>query len=100
MEQGSPVEGWVFPAKSASEHMVTVNRLFTKARKAAGLPDKMVLYTARHGSLTDMAQVMTLKELMEIGGHSDTKTAIGYQHPDTLGIQERLQNAKTTGRIQ
>jgi len=100
MEQGSPVEGWVFPSTSKGGHLVNINKQFTKAREAAGLPDGMVLYTARHGSLTDMAQVMTLCEVMQIGGHADSKTALRYQHPNTANIQARLDNLKTSGRVQ
>jgi len=100
MEQGGPVQGWVFPSNAACGHLVTINVTFRKARKAAGLPDEMVLYASRHGALTDLAQVMTLKELMAISGHSDSRVAMSYQHPPTADIQKRLDEAKTTGRIQ
>jgi hypothetical protein len=76
MMQGMPTEGWVFPAESSCGHMVTIQKVFTAARNKAGLPSGMVLYTARHGQMTDLGAVASLKTTMEIGGHSDAKTAM------------------------
>jgi integrase len=98
--QGLPQEGWVFPSDSKSGHVVSINKAFAAARKGAGLPASMVLYTARHGYLTDVAAVRSLAETMKIGGHSDSRTAIGYQHPQTENLQRDLDAARTTGRIQ
>jgi integrase len=98
--RGKPKEGWVFPAKSESGHMTTIAEAFNKARDKAGLPQTMVPYTARHGVMTDLSKACTLREVMEIGGHTDIKTAMRYQHPDVAGIQKRLAEAQTSGRIQ
>jgi len=71
---GSPKEGWVFPsAKAKSGHTMSIAKAYTKARKAAGLPDAMVLYTARHGVGTDLGGVVSLKTVMEVLGHSDAR---------------------------
>jgi integrase len=96
---GSPAEGWAFPADSKSGHRTTIHKAFTKARNAAGLPAKMVLYAARHGAATDLAEVASLKAVMEILGHTQTKTALRYQHPDVNGLQARLDEARTNGRV-
>ena len=101
LDQGQPAQGWVFPAKKSNcGHMITIHKAFTKARKAAKLADSIVLYTARHGMGTDLAAVVSLKEVMETLGHADAKTALGYQHPDTAALHAKLEAAKTTGRIQ
>jgi len=101
MEQGQPAQGWVFPTKkSKCGHMITIHKAFTKARKASKLADSIVLYTARHGMGTELAAVVSLKEVMEPLGHADAKTALGYQHPDTAALQAKLEAAKTTGRLQ
>jgi integrase len=100
LEQDSPVSGYIFPSDSKSGHIVSVNKAFRAARKAAGLPQGKVLYTARHGRATDLAAVSTLKETMLVLGHSDSRTALQYQHPDTSDLQQRLNDARTTGRIQ
>jgi integrase len=99
-DSGSPIQGWIFPSPKAKRgHMTTIAKAFTAARKAAGLPDAMVLYTARHGAGTDLAAVVSLKTVMEALGHSDAKTAMGYQHPSVAGLQEKLDAAKTNGRV-
>jgi integrase len=92
--QGSPNVGWVFPAMSGVGHMVTIHKAFTKARALAGLPKELVLYTARHGTATDLAAVLSTKELMNIMGHTDFATAARYQHPQTDNLQARLDKSK------
>lgn len=95
---GFPVEGWVFPSpdwpnkgkSSASGHLTTINLPYNAARDKAGLPKKMVLYCARHGVSTAVAEVATLKETMQLLGHSHVQTAMKYQHPQAQGIGERL----------
>lgn len=99
--EGSPAEGWIFPANSACGHMTTINKPFIRARNRAGLPQKMVLYCARHGVSTAVADVATLKETMQILGHSDVKTALGYQHPNSKQVGERLwDRMRTNGSVQ
>jgi integrase len=100
LEQGSPAEGWIFPSDSKAGHICSIKTAFNRARKAAGLPSAMVLYTARHGMGTDLGAVVSLKEVMEVLGHTQAKTALGYQHPDVMGLEAKLAAAKTTGRIQ
>jgi len=100
LAQGMPNQGWVFPAESGSGHMETIHKAFSKARDAAGLPKTIVLYTARHGVGTDLGKVLSLREVMQILGHSDTKTAMIYQNPTTEDITARLEAAKPAGRIQ
>jgi hypothetical protein len=36
---------------------------------------------------------------MQIGGHSDAKTAMGYQHHEVTDLQARLDEAKVSGTI-
>jgi len=57
--------------------MVAIHKAFTAARKAAALADAIALYTTRHGMGTDLAAVVSLKEVMETLGHTDAKTALG-----------------------
>lgn len=94
MVQGLPAEGWVFPASSNFGHITTIHKAYTRARKAAGLPSAMCLYTARHGALSDLANVVSLKTVMEVGGHTDSKTAMRYQHPATADLRARLEAAR------
>lgn len=88
---GRPRQGWIFPsAKAECGHMVTIYKPFTNARNRAGLPEEMVLYCARHGVCTRVAEVATLKEVMQAMGHQDMKTALKYQHPDSKAIGEKV----------
>jgi integrase len=97
LEQGCPVQGWVFPAeRSGTGHIATITKAFNKARDAAKLPRALVVYTARHGALTDLASVLTIAETMMIGGHSDFRTAVAYQHPQTRNLQQKLDALQTT----
>jgi len=98
---GYPTQGWVFASPRAkSGHLTTIAKTFSEARDAAKLPKSLVLYAARHGRLTDLGQVLSLGETMMIGGHSQSKTALRYQHPDAESIRERLEKVQTTGAIQ
>lgn len=88
---GCPASGWVFPSATAlGGHLTTINLAFNRARDKAGLPPKMVLYCARHGAATAVADVATLKETMQLLGHSHVETALRYQHPKSKLIGERL----------
>lgn len=102
LAQGMPAAGWIFPSDSSVGHLVTIKRAFDRARDAAGLPKKMVPYCARHGFLTDLAGVASTAEVMRLGGHSSAQIAMTYQHPEasTAELQNRLDEASTTGRIQ
>jgi len=90
LAQGSPNTGWVFPAISSSGHRTSIQKAFVRARNLAGLPKEYVIYSARHGAATDIASVVSLKEVMNILGHSDMATALRYQHPSTENLQARL----------
>lgn len=94
---GMPQSGWVFPSTDAKGgHIVSIAKAFRKARVAAGLPLNLCLYTARHGVGTELGAILSLKEVMAVLGHADSRTALGYQHPSTTGIQKRLDEARHT----
>lgn len=97
-----PRAGWIFPSsKTKSGHMVTIRTAFNNARKRAGLPKEMVLYTARHGACTRVADVATLKQVMEMMGHADIETALKYQHPDSKAVGQKLwDQMKTSSSVQ
>lgn len=107
-KMGCPSEGWIFPSRSdlpglrsKCGHLVSIKHSFQAARDRAGLPKQMVLYTARHGAATNIAEVTTLKNSMQLLGHCDVKIAMRYQHPDSKEIAARLwDRAKTNGSVQ
>jgi integrase len=81
-KQGMPAQGWVFPAKSKPGHLTTVNNVFRKARRRAGLPEALVPYSGRHDfGTTAMAATGDPKLVGALMGHRDTKTTMRYNHP-------------------
>jgi integrase len=99
---GEQREGWVFPAKSVEGHLTTVDKQFRKARKAAGLPKNLVLYSARHDFGTRALQrTGNLAAVMRVMGYSDPRVAMQYQHPELEVIRQGLNtSSQTSARVQ
>ncbi len=69
-----------------------------KARKAAGLPEALVLYCARHDFGTFvMSKTGNLKAVMDTMGHSDVKIAMTYQHPELAIVGDAINSRHTYG---
>jgi integrase len=95
---GERSEGWVFQSRYKGKHIgaAFVNRQWVKARKAAGLPEGLVLYCARHDFGTYvMRKTGNLKAVMDTMGHTDIKIAMTYQHPELDIVREAI-NARGT----
>jgi integrase len=91
-------EGWVFPSRQTAKHITggLVNKQWVKARRAAGLPDDLVLYCARHdfGSYV-LGRTGNLKAVMDAMGHADVKIAMTYQHPELEIVREAINSRHT-----
>jgi integrase len=86
-------EGWVFQSRYKGKHIgaAFVNRQWVKARKAAGLPEDLVLYCARHDFGTYvMRKTGNLKAVMDTMGHTDIKIAMTYQHPELDIVRDAI----------
>jgi integrase len=88
---------WVFPSprkRGAHISYFPVAKQFGKARKAAGLPDDIVLYSARHSFATDMldrtGNIVLVQKML---GHESVTTTQRYLHPELKDIAE-LVNAR------
>ncbi|HTC94366.1 MAG TPA: site-specific integrase [Terriglobales bacterium] len=91
-------EGWVFQSVRKGKHIgaAFVNRQWVKARKAAGLPEDLVLYCARHDFGTYvMRKTGNLKAVMDTMGHSDVKIAMTYQHPELDVVRDAINSRHT-----
>ncbi len=81
---------WVFPSsrkKGSHISYFPVAKGFSKARKAAGIPDRVVLYTARHSFATDLLdQTGNLALVQAVMGHESVTTTARYLHPSLRGI--------------
>ncbi len=93
--QGSPEEGWVWPAATKTGHIdhSTVRDHHTKALKDSKVR-RFVLYSARHTFLTRLgASGCDVWTLMRIAGHSSISISSRYVHPSEstmLDAVERL----------
>lgn len=84
---------WVFPANSTSGHIRTVQHEFLKARKAAGLPETIVLYSARHTFATQvLAGTGNVALVMKALGHADARIAMRYQHPNIESVRKVIED--------
>lgn len=91
-------EGWVFPSRSKGKHVTggLVNKQWVKARRAAELPEDLVLYCARHdfGSYV-LGKTGNLKAVMDAMGHTDVKIAMTYQHPELEIVRDAINSRHT-----
>lgn len=91
-------EGWVFPSVRKGKHIgaAFMNRQWVKARRAAGLPEELVLYCARHDFGTYvLSRTGNLKAVMDAMGHADVKIAMTYQHPELEIVRDALNSRHT-----
>ena len=76
-------DDWLFPMRTDKTTPIRTNTLrscYDKARREANRPD-LHFHDLRHTCLTWLAQSgATVKELMDMAGHSDPKIAMVYQH--------------------
>ena len=91
-------EGWVFQSRYKGKHIgaAWVNRQWVEARRAAKLPEGLVLYCARHdfGSYL-LSKTGNLKAVMDTMGHADVRIAMTYQHPELEIVRSALNSRHT-----
>jgi site-specific recombinase XerD len=83
--QGATTE-WVFPSprkKGSHISYFPVAKQFSKTRAKAGLPDDIVLYSARHSFATDMldrtGNIVLVQKML---AHESVTTTQRYLHPE------------------
>jgi len=93
-------KGWVWESRRQGRHISEsfVNRQWVRAREAAGLPEDLVLYCARHdyGSFV-LRTTGNMKVVMDMMGQRDYRTALKYQHHEMEIAREAL-NARHNRR--
>ncbi|RIY19585.1 hypothetical protein CJI54_00025 [Bifidobacteriaceae bacterium NR026] len=96
-EQGLSKDDWLFPTRTDKTTPIRTNTLryyYDKAKLAANRPD-LHFHDLRHTCLTWLAQSgATVKELMDMAGHSDPKIAMIYQH---AADERRREQAEALG---
>jgi integrase len=92
---------YVFPSNRSRTGHIThtaVEKPFRAARKAAGLPAELVLYSARHSFATDLLdRTGNLKLVMDVLGHESVVTTQKYLHPALKNLAEVV-NQRNEGR--
>ena len=90
---------WVFPSprrKGSPMSYFLVAKDFTRTRKAAGLPDSLVLYSARHSFATDMLdRCGNLSLVQKLLGHEAVTTTQRYLHPELKGVAALVNQRNT-----
>ncbi|WP_263418713.1 tyrosine-type recombinase/integrase [Terriglobus albidus] len=88
---------WLFPSSgkngrvSQSGHLTTIDKQFNRAKKDANLPEHLVLYSARHTSLTNvMEETGNPKIVQQLGGHHRGTTTMKYIHPDAVAARDAI----------
>jgi integrase len=92
---GERKEGWLFPAKSKTGYLTTVAKAFARARKKAGLPSTVVLYSARHTfGTTVLEETKNPAVTMKAMGHGSARMMMRYQHPEYVEAVRRVINRR------
>lgn len=82
---------WLFPGTKAGRplHPAAVQRLFQRARRAAGIDKPATLHTLRHSFATHLLEagvdVVTVQKLL---GHTDLSTTSHYLHVSRRHLQQ------------
>lgn len=89
---------WLFPSALNHSEPIRTNTLrsyYTNAKKRSGVRMSLNFHALRHTCLTWLAQSgATVKELMDMAGHSDPKIAMVYQH---AADERRREQAEALG---
>ena len=92
--KGDAIEGWVFPSeKSKSGHITDreVSKQWREAKKLAGLPEAVDLYSARHRFGTDVSEkTSNVMALLDVLGHQKADTSRIYIHPEMQQIRDTI----------
>lgn len=90
-EQGSPTEGWVFPAPTKSKRLESLKSQHKRALKDSKVAP-FVLYSLRHTMLTRLGEAgADAFSIQKIAGHSSILVSQRYVHP----TEERTEGAFT-----
>lgn len=89
---------WLFPSTLKHDEPIRTTMLrkyYTNAKKRSGVRMSLNFHALRHTCLTWLAQSgATVKELMDMAGHSDPKIAMIYQH---AADERRREQAEALG---
>jgi len=90
--QGKPLEGFVWSAKTRSDHIVasSLKRQHRRALRESGVIP-FVLYTLRHTFLTRLGEAgCDAWTLARIAGHSSIRLSTRYVHPSDDAVHEAM----------
>jgi integrase len=87
-----PQQIWLFPAKSASGHRVSIEKSFRRVVVTTGLdPYQVVRHTLRHTAITHLVQAgVDLPTVKRISGHKTLQMVERYSHQNGQHIQAAM----------
>ncbi len=82
VEAAEPDQVWLFPARSATGHAMSIEIPFRRVVAAAGLdPKEVVRHTLRHTAITHLVQAgVDLPTVQRISGHKTMQMVVRYSH--------------------
>jgi integrase len=87
-----PQQIWLFPAKSASGHRVSIEKSFRRVVVTTGLdPYQVVRHMLRHTAITHLVQAgVDLPTVKRISGHKTLQMVERYSHQNGQHIQAAM----------
>lgn len=85
---------WLFPSKrSASTHVMNIEKAFRRVVARAGLnPKEVVRHTLRHTAITHLVQAgVDLPTVQRISGHKSLQMVVRYSHQNGSHIQAAME---------
>lgn len=89
INNAAPEQQWLFPARSASGHVMNIEKPFRRVVATAGLdPKQIVRHTLRHTAITHLVQAgIDLPTVKRISGHKTLQMVERYSHQNGAHIQ-------------
>lgn len=92
VDAAEPGQVWLFPARSATGHAMSIEIPFRRVVAAAGLDSKEVVrHTLRHTAITHLVQAgVDLPTVQRISGHKTLQMVVRYSHQSGEHIQAAM----------
>jgi integrase len=89
---GVQPEGWVFPGqRGSSGHLVGLQKMWKKVLRDSGLPSTLRIHDLRHHFASLAATELPLPLVMNLLGHREVRTTMGYVHSNQADLHSGVQ---------
>lgn len=98
-QRATSCNGYVFPGHGTQPHLVSLQNVWVKVRKEAGIPESVRIHDLRHTYASLLINAgATLYDVQKRLGHSDSKTTQRYAHL-AENRQRQIAEAATKGMV-